>query len=242
LSHEDELGMWRTYGKDENGKEAAGCSVVLSSDFFKAKLVKNEPIMTSSSKKDEPLMQKGTVKEEVSEELLNVIYLIKGRRKITNDPNGTIGTAIENLKAQLKRLLSLRDQNIDNKDFCREIEVSVFLKLSKISYLFKSADYQYENEVRVIKYIPRGSNDIKFREIHEANSPEKRFHIESSNYILPFIRKIYLGPKVQNYQQWSFYFDYEIRKRQKELDELESSPYRLVPSSIEILKSEVKFQ
>jgi len=34
-SHEDELVMWRTYGKDENGKEAAGCNLVLRCDFFK---------------------------------------------------------------------------------------------------------------------------------------------------------------------------------------------------------------
>src|SRR5690606_3283124 len=34
-SYEDELVMWRTYGKDANGKEAAGCNLVLSTDFFK---------------------------------------------------------------------------------------------------------------------------------------------------------------------------------------------------------------
>ena len=34
--HVDELVMWRTYGKDENGREAAGCSIVIDSAFFKA--------------------------------------------------------------------------------------------------------------------------------------------------------------------------------------------------------------
>ena len=38
-SFEDELVMWRTYGKDESGKEAAGCNIVLSSEFLDRKSV-----------------------------------------------------------------------------------------------------------------------------------------------------------------------------------------------------------
>ena len=33
-NHEDELIMWRTYGRDEHLKEAAGCSLVIDSSFF----------------------------------------------------------------------------------------------------------------------------------------------------------------------------------------------------------------
>jgi hypothetical protein len=78
--------------------------------------------------------------------------------------------------------------------------------------------------------------------ITEPNSPRKRFYIESFNDILPYIKKIFLGPKVENYQQWSLYFDYEIRQRAKELAEKADSPYQLKPSDIEIMKSECKFQ
>jgi hypothetical protein len=90
--------------------------------------------------------------------------------------------------------------------------------------------------------MPRDSKAVKYMEINEPNSPGKRFHIESSNDILPFIKKIFLGPKVENYQQWSLYFDYEIRQRAKALLEMPSPPYRIKASDIEIIKSECKFQ
>jgi hypothetical protein len=261
--------MWRTYGKDEDDNEAAGCSVVISCDFFNSRpmveeamakssggLKKDDPnfipivpkkedkvIISESPKMADPLTAKSSIRmEETGEELLNVIYIFKNQNRITNDPGNTIQSSLDKLKDLLRQLLAIRDRNKDNKDFFKGIEVSIFLKLSRISYLFKSADYQYENEVRVIKYVPRGSDDIKFREIHEAHKPGKRFHIESANFILPFIRRIYLGPKVDNYQQWSFYFDYEIRERQKELEAMNPSPYLLEPSNIEIRKSECKFQ
>ena len=78
--------------------------------------------------------------------------------------------------------------------------------------------------------------------IEDPNLPGKRFYIESNNEILPYVRKIYLGPKVENHQQWSLYFDYEIRQRAKEIANMENAPYELNPSDIEILKSECKFQ
>jgi tetratricopeptide (TPR) repeat protein len=228
VSHEDELVMWRTYGKDENGKEAAGCSVVLSSDFFKVK----------TSKKEEP-----SVKDS-SEELLNVVYIRKqkNKKKIVNDSKGQIESAIKMLKQKLIKLIRLRNKYKSKDDFYKDIEVTIFKQLSTISYLFKSADYDFEHEVRVITYMPRNSESIKYRDISEPNSPRKRFYIESYNDILPYIKKIFLGPKVENYQQWSLYFDYEIRQRAKELSAMTDPPHQIRPSDIEIMKSECKFQ
>ncbi|HZK96711.1 MAG TPA: tetratricopeptide repeat protein [Prolixibacteraceae bacterium] len=228
ISHEDELVMWRTYGKDENGKEASGCSVVLSSDFFKIK----------TSKKDE------FAKVEISEELLNVIYLknLKHEKKVTNDPKEKIAPAIESLKEQLILFIELRDNYQPIDDFYKDIENSIFKQLSTISYLFKSSDYNYEHEVRVITYMPRDSELIKFMTNTEFNAPRKRFYIESYNEILPFVKKIFLGPKVENYQQWSLYFDFEIRQRAREISLMPHPPYKIKPSDIEIMKSDCKFQ
>ena len=231
ITHEDELIMWRTYGKDENGKEAAGSSVVLSSDFFNTKTESKEVV---------------SQKEVSREELLNVVYIKsqKEEKKITDDPNGEIKTAMENLKKLLQDLLQLRKKYEDEKkgDFYKDIENIIFKQLSTISYLFKSADYQFEKEVRVITYMPRDSDLIKYREIKEANAPSKRFYIESLNDILPFIKKIFLGPKVEHYQQWSLYFDYEVRQRAKEIGALPTVLYKIKPSDIQIVKSERKFQ
>jgi tetratricopeptide (TPR) repeat protein len=228
ISHEDELVMWRTYGKDENGKEAAGCSVVLSSDFFKMKPARNEDL---------------TIKEN-SEELLNVVYInkLRNKKEIANDPKGEIEPAIKALKLNLKKLIELKNKYKPKDDFYKEIENTIFKQLSTISYLFKSADYNFEHEVRVITYMPRDSESVKFREITEPDKPNKRFYIESNNDILPFVKKIFLGPKVEHYQQWSLYFDYEIRQRAKDLEKMTTPPYRIKAADIEIMKSECKFQ
>ena len=228
ISHQDELVMWRTYGKDENGKEASGCSVVLSSDFFKAK----------TSAREEP-----SIKDN-SEELLNVVYIkkLRNQKEITNDPKGKIEPAMKMLKQNLKKLIKLRNKYKPKDDFYKDIENTLFKQLSTISYLFKSADYNFEHEVRVITYMPRDSESVKYREITEPNAPRKRFYIESGNDILPYIKKIFLGPKVENYQQWSLYFDYEIRQRAKAIGNISDSLYRIKAADIEIMKSECKFQ
>lgn len=228
ISHEDELVMWRTYGKDEKGKEAVGCSVVLSSNFFNMKTNKNDESQTIN----------------ISEELLNVVYIknLKRQKKVANDSNGKIESTIKSLKKQLKLIIKLRDKYQPKEDFYKDIENTIFKQLSTISYLFKSADYDFEHEVRVITYMPRDSDLIQYMEINEPNIPPKRFYIESHNDILPFVKKIFLGPKVENYQQWSLYFDYEIRQRAKELAKMSDPPYKINPSGIEIMKSECKFQ
>ncbi|MEP6675943.1 MAG: tetratricopeptide repeat protein [Ferruginibacter sp.] len=234
ISHEDELVMWRTYGKDENGKEAAGCSVVLSSDFFKVIAIGKEstPAKDASTK-------------DASAELLNVVYIKNQRnvKDITNDNSkGEIKKALQDIKDQVNEIIKLRNRYTPKHDFYRDIENTIFKKLSTISYLFKSADYDFEHEVRVITYMPRNSEMIRFMDVQENGKPCKRFHIESYNDILPFVKKIYLGPKVENYQQWSLYLDYEIRQRAKEIEKMENPPYHIKAADIEIMKSMCRFQ
>ncbi|MFT3909243.1 MAG: tetratricopeptide repeat protein [Ferruginibacter sp.] len=228
ISHEDELVMWRTYGKDETGKEAAGCSIVLSSEFFKAP---KDSTLKDSTK-------------DLPGELLNVAYIkkTKNRKTITNDNGGKISNELKSLKEELKKFIKLSKKYKPKDDFYREIESTIFKQLSLITYLFKSADYQYEHETRVITYMPRNSDFIKAMDVKDPGKPCKRFCIESHNDILPYIKKIYLGPKVEHYQHWILYLDYEIRQRAKELEAKTPPPYKINPSDIEIIKSENKFQ
>ena len=218
-SHEDDLVMWRTYGKNENGKEAAGCSIVINSQFF-----------TKSKKED------NITANDKDEGLLNVIYIRKenNNRKIVNDETGNIDKALRNLKDELTKLIELRNKYNPEDYFYKDIENVIFLQLSEIAYLYKSADYNYERETRVIRYIPRNSNEIKYYESSNPGAPKKKFYIQSSNEVLPHIEKIIIGPKVEHYQQWSLYFDYEIRQM------VQKTPSE--SKNIEIIKSECKFQ
>ena len=249
--------MWRTYGKDENGKEAAGCSLVLSSEFFKQM---KKPVADKSSKPEpeQETAKVATIKDEDvknianDEELLKVVYIkTNGQdRSIKNDPSGKIKPVLDELKNQLNKLMEIYDgqqEKKEQKEFQRYVENTIFKNLSTINFLFKSADYSFENEVRVIQYVPRSSDLMKYMEIKEPKLPPKRFYIESTNVILPFIRKIYLGPKVENHQHWGLYFDFEIRQREKELRDKElceedPAPYKVTPSDIQISKSGIDFQ
>ena len=262
-SYEDELVMWRTYGKDENGNEAAGCNLVLNSDFFRQEKKQEVRDFSGLNANDEQyklaaVKEDHSMKGAVDEELLNVIYIdfYNGEGQIKNDPSGNLKPAMEELKILLTRMVELRDASVKKEEsdekanrhknskneFSKYIENMIFKQLSAISFLFKSADYIYENEVRVIKTVPRDSELIKAREVNMPGTPRKRFYIESNNEILPFIQRIYLGPKVENHQQWSLFLDFEIRQRAKDLAGMKIPPYELFPSQIEILKSSCKFQ
>ncbi|MEO8174819.1 MAG: tetratricopeptide repeat protein [Sediminibacterium sp.] len=227
--HEDELVMWRTYGRDEKGNEAAGCSIVIDSAFFKS-----QNSATSMA----------AVADDPSNVLLNVIYIKNDphEKMLQIEPESDINQALKDIKAELNSLIKLKAQDDVDNLFCAEIDKSVYKRLLGISYLFKSADYEYEHEARIIKYVARNSDNIKGMSQNEAGKPSKRLYIESLNYILPYIKKIYLGPKVENHQEWSLYFDFEIRQRNKIVKGMTPAPYTLNPSSVEMLKSTRKFQ
>jgi tetratricopeptide (TPR) repeat protein len=222
---EDDLVMWRTYGKDEANTEAKGCSIVINSEFFKYDAVGGASSMQQVSGPD----------------LLNVAYVHNDgvQRNLLNDEQGAMQQLFRNLISQLHDLLLLRDKYSKQDRFSIETDNLIFQKLSEISYLFKSSEYQYEHEVRTIKNMPRGSSDIKTKPNLGDHLPRYRFHIESHKPVLPYISKIFLGPKVVSPQQWSLYLDYEIR-RTAEKKELAS--YKINPRGIEILKSSCKFQ
>lgn len=249
-SHEDDLVMWRTYGKDENGREASGCSIVIDTNFFQT--VTESKKATNSNNKILPRIQVSSFPED--ERLMTMIYLKKNKDgfEIEGQFKNKIENEIKELKEQLKLLLELIDGSFPvSKVFKELIEDMIFQALSELSYLFKSSDYSFENEVRIIKHMSLDSDLIRCREINFSNTPNKILYIESNNNILPYIRKIYIGPKVAQKEKWSLYLDYEIRQRNKEMKKHESNISENIATSVEakqdkldikIIKSKCEFQ
>ncbi len=215
-SHEDELVMWRTYGKDGDKMEAGGCSLVLDTKFFHK----------DGETKVKDKAASGSEPEQV---LMKVVYL-KNEKFHPQTPDG-IEDKLQALKKALKELIELR-KKADEKEH-ETFDRIIFKSLSVISYLFKSSDYAFESEVRVVQYMPLGSDLIKRSENNSPGEPPLKMYVESVREILPYLNKVYLGAKVPNPSHWSAYFDYEIRQQAKESTE---------KITVEIAKSICKFQ
>lgn len=66
--------------------------------------------------------------------------------------------------------------------------------LEEIRYLFKSADYSYESELRVLKYMPLEPDNPKIK--IDDSGEFARLYIERDNPIQ--IAEVIFGPKFQN--------------------------------------------
>lgn len=242
-SHEDDLVMWRTYGKDEKKNEAAGCSLVISTDFFdkeadNAKYRKMELSLASNSSKE-------FVEMKQPQNLLKVIYLNKNKKGLPKK----IKEKLSGLQENLTELITLREVKNRKEGEKKLIDKIIFEKLSKICYLFKSADYAFENEIRVIEYVPLGSRKIKkfkLPALENSTTPNEqapaRLYIESNKDILPYTEKIYLGAKVPSHDHWSTYLDYEIRQREREREKRDANDPSARKIKVEVIKSTCNFQ
>ncbi len=188
---EDELVMWRTYGK-EKGEEAKGCSITINYQFF------DEALSTNA---------------ENNHQLYRVIYI---------DRNGKIiGKEAESYNKKIKDLNShfitinnfISKEKLLTDDFRISLSKLLNLSLSEIIYLFKFADYSYENELRVIILAPVES---KLVQIDNFQYP-KKLYVESKKNIKEYIEKIVLGPKVENPSHW-IYIKASLKKEGIEID------------------------
>jgi tetratricopeptide (TPR) repeat protein len=223
--HNDELVMWRTYGRDGDGNEACGCSIIIDSKFFKPPVSMDKPVTG-----------------ENADVLCKVIYIkdMGKAQQLLIDKESGIEDTIGEFKNQLLNLIKLKSTYDPQHAFSIMIDKLVYKKYSKIAYLFKSADYEYEHEIRVMKYVPRNSDTIKCYPVENKGKPGK-LYVESVNPVFPFIQKIYLGPKVQDSPHWSLYLDYQIKQMQNEYKLNKMPGYILNPGGIKIVKSEKKF-
>ena len=206
LAHEDDLVMWRTYGKDEQKNEAMGCSLVIDNYFFDKGDDYIQPALRAwgneKGQETEPEIVSGQT-------LYKVIYYNKRQAKFENDKDGKIKKDIDELKKQLLKLISYNKGG--SGDISKAISSLVYRFLAELRYMIKSADYAVENEFRIIQYRTTDSADVQIDDNGGQWLP-RRLYIESSKPFLPSLRKIILGPKAPNREQW-IYLEAAMRKR-----------------------------
>ena len=93
-------------------------------------------------------------------------------------------------------------------------------KLQEIAYLFKSIEYRYEHEVRLIVSL-RTLFDNKV----DIERKPPRVYIDPVS-ILPAICCITLGPKVEKAHEWAASLYYDILKKGTNQKYISLLPYR----------------
>jgi hypothetical protein len=91
-------------------------------------------------------------------------------------------------------------------------KISVNKLLNDIAYLFKSSEYQYENEVRLVV------QGVGFAKKIEKEETPPKVYIELVD-IVPALNKITLGPKVERADEWAAAFNYHIKEQLKDRKE-----------------------
>lgn len=198
-NHEDELVMWRTYGKDEKGNEASGCCIVLEEQMFDRLELDNISTVLEEQK----------FKRQF---LYQVLYYNTRNKRFENSE---LQDKMSKLADQVKNILNETEkyakemESIIKEQFIQAVNEIIFLSLSDIRYLFKSADYQFESELRVMHYAPAhsGKLDHKRTQVNIDEHSEfipRRLYIESSREVKQYIDKIIIGPKVINPEKYHY--------------------------------------
>ncbi|MFP9112392.1 tetratricopeptide repeat protein [Flavobacterium sp. RHBU_3] len=183
----DDLALWRMYGK-ENKEEARGCALTLDRAVFINNIL--DSISNESSENDLSLDSEFV--------FYNVAYISKNNAKnfvVPNNPKieDKLNELIEELKGKLRGRKS------------RELKVSIAEKLNEIVYLFKDAEYQYENEVRLIV------SGVGFpKVVNFENGFGVYIYLTD---IRPALHKITLGPKVEKAEEFAAALNYFLKEK-----------------------------
>src|SRR5262249_15472651 len=123
-------------------------------------------------------------------------------RKIIGSDGADIKKGLWKLKLRLRKIID-RFKGSDEKHSAinRAIDSIVYTVITELRYYFKSSDYSYENEERVILFVPPKSHLVK---IEEGTGLPKRLYVEAKTPIRKHIKKIVLGPRVVHPERWSY--------------------------------------
>ena len=190
----DDLTLWRMYGKEEK-EEAKGCAITIELtkllENLNDKMILN-PKDSTSSKTDEEFR------------FYRIAYRIQGKQDRfiipgeSKQQEKTLNEYMDDLSARVKAF------NPDKRKKASDRQNLVEL-LNEIAYLFKSAEYQHEKELRL---VIRG---IGFTKEVDPGSHQPRVYIELVT-ARPLIDRITLGPKVERADEWAAAFFYSLSK------------------------------
>ena len=183
----DHLPMWVQYGRD--GK---GICVTLHDDLFEVKNSRAEheliPRATDLKQQEDGEETDGQDKPKISSSKEGerfTPYRICYMSDTSLYGNLFEPAELKKIKEELKKLKGIFTASSQKKE--------IYQIMEEIRFLFKSADYVTENEVRLLKYADLKSDKIL---LDEAGDGVPRLYVEQDGHVK--IKKITFGPKVYN--------------------------------------------
>ncbi len=192
-SKHDDLTLWRMYGKEDK-EEARGCAITIERknllDEIKSMLLPNEDKSTTENNEEELRFYRVAYIDKTTKSK----FVVPGARSKDVE---VLNECMNDLSAKIKAFNMNRPSDQDKLD--------VLELLNEIAYLFKSVEYQYEQEIRLI------IKGIGFEKIVDTQFTPPKVYIE----LVPLdklISKITLGPKVERAEEWAASFHYHLGK------------------------------
>ena len=183
----DDLPMWVQYGRD--GK---GICVTLHDDLFEVKNSRAEheliPRATDLKQQEDGEETDGQDKPKISSSKEGerfTPYRICYMSDTSLYGNLFEPAELKKIKEELKKLKGIFTASSQKKE--------IYQIMEEIRFLFKSADYETENEVRLLKYADLKSDKIL---LDETGDGVPRLYVEQDGHVK--IKKITFGPKVYN--------------------------------------------
>ena len=188
IKHDDPA-LWRMYAKD-NKAEANGCALTLNMKRFQESL--QEPFLASSTGEKESAPEPRFYRVAYRDSQGKDRFIVPGVPKaVEQELNGHM----QNLSTTVDAYRALNPSAVGTHDL---IEL-----LNEIAYIFKSAEYQYEHELRL---VIKGDGFDKL--IKEDRMPPK-VYIQLVS-LKPLIEKITFGPRVERPDEWAAAFHYSL--------------------------------
>ncbi len=189
----NDLAMWRLYGK-EGGSEASGASITFNSQLLIEAL--SSKIASELDENDEKTAQ------DVFQ-LYQIAYI--------NSKGGVVLPAEKKpgkAKKLSEALKSLKETLVEASEHKERdgIANGIWQNIAKIMYLFKTEQYQYEKEVRLM--VSEAGFQVT------VNTPENstpKVYIELAS-IHNAVTCVTLGPKVTRPDEWMAAFHYSLDK------------------------------
>lgn len=209
----DQLTMWSQYGERAEGV----CLVLDSGDFSTVKgssgaewFTNKKTSINANNDDVEGITQKNT---ESKDFIYRIGYLSKQDNKeflLKKEHNSHLDVD------EINKLLKVLKEIVVDINKESSLYEKVDECLEEIRYLFKSADYSYESELRVLKYMPLEPDNSKIK--IDDKGKYAKLYIERDNPIQ--ISEVIFGPKFQNPENVTpllYLLDKNIKFRQSDI-------------------------